>query len=148
MSILLFCDNCDQDAFSGVCQGCGNTGAMLLQRDSDDKCAACGEKWYQHGSNGSSGKSASACYIVPGGHFVPLTTTAPTSIPISSIGTTVFAGAVSPRAVFDQTVDHLRSQRVASPTSGMKCTRCKDFNDYAQSNQADGTFLCYTCRPH
>ena len=29
---------------------------------------------------------------------------------------------------------------------GASCSKCKDFNQFAQSNQDDGTFLCYTCR--
>lgn len=29
---------------------------------------------------------------------------------------------------------------------GCSCKRCKEFNSYAESNQDDGTFICYSCR--
>lgn len=29
---------------------------------------------------------------------------------------------------------------------GCKCKRCEDFNEYAEPNQEDGTFICYGCR--
>lgn len=29
---------------------------------------------------------------------------------------------------------------------GCKCKRCEDFNEYAEPNQKDGTFICYGCR--
>jgi hypothetical protein len=34
----------------------------------------------------------------------------------------------------------------AKASGGMQCSKCNDFNQYAQANQADGTFLCYGCR--
>lgn len=34
----------------------------------------------------------------------------------------------------------------ATPTSyGAKCIRCGDYNEYASSNQSDGSFKCYAC---
>lgn len=36
-----------------------------------------------------------------------------------------------------------------SASSGMKCTRCGEFNSYAVPNQPDSTYKCYACRqPH
>lgn len=31
-------------------------------------------------------------------------------------------------------------------SAGCSCKRCKDFNEYAEVNQPDNTFICYTCR--
>src|SRR5271163_2030117 len=31
-------------------------------------------------------------------------------------------------------------------SSGCKCLRCNEFNEYAQPNQPDKTFICYACR--
>ena len=31
-------------------------------------------------------------------------------------------------------------------SEGAKCNKCKDFVLMAQSNQEDGTFICYLCR--
>lgn len=33
------------------------------------------------------------------------------------------------------------------PPTGFSCCRCQTFNEYAAPNQADGTYLCYGCRP-
>ena len=126
--MLKYCTNCDQDAFSGLCGKCGTTN-HIIERDADEKCAACGEEWNQHGD----GKSASACNIAPGGHFVP---------PAAGIS------YIPSSTTFGKMVDYLRSQAAASLTSGMKCAKCGDFNDFAVSNQADGTFKCYVCRQH
>jgi hypothetical protein len=35
---------------------------------------------------------------------------------------------------------------IPNKQSGHKCSRCKIFNEYAESNQSDGTYLCYSCR--
>lgn len=115
MIILKYCTNCDQDAFSGLCGKCGTTN-HIIERDSDEKCAACGEEWRQHGN----GKSASACKIAPGGHFVPPT---PTTMVLDSVAV------------------------IRAPQGGMKCAKCGDFNDYATANQGS-QFICYTCRQH
>ncbi|HVI43052.1 MAG TPA: hypothetical protein VM577_20790 [Anaerovoracaceae bacterium] len=29
---------------------------------------------------------------------------------------------------------------------GMSCRKCKDFNEYAEPNQKDGSHMCYRCR--
>lgn len=39
----------------------------------------------------------------------------------------------------------LASQQPSS-SAGMACTSCKEVNEYAVSNQPDGTFKCYRCR--
>lgn len=31
-------------------------------------------------------------------------------------------------------------------TGPVCCGKCGNFNDYAEPNQADGTFVCYSCR--
>jgi len=30
--------------------------------------------------------------------------------------------------------------------NGCVCVRCQTFNEYAEPNQDDGTFMCYACR--
>lgn len=30
--------------------------------------------------------------------------------------------------------------------SGYRCKKCKTYNEYAESNQADGSYVCYGCR--
>ena len=40
-------------------------------------------------------------------------------------------------------VDNVRVRR--SP-DGMYCKRCQSFYQFAESNQEDGTLLCYSCR--
>lgn len=35
---------------------------------------------------------------------------------------------------------------VKAKPAGMACNKCKDFNEYAEPNQQDGTHLCYRCR--
>jgi hypothetical protein len=30
--------------------------------------------------------------------------------------------------------------------SGCSCKKCKDYNEYAEPNQEDGSFICYRCR--
>lgn len=29
---------------------------------------------------------------------------------------------------------------------GVRCKKCKDYNNYAEPNQDDGSYLCYSCR--
>jgi hypothetical protein len=53
-------------------------------------------------------------------------------------------------------VKHVISMSMATPvvarqvqrSQGMHCCRsdCKTFNDFAEPNQPDGTFMCYSCR--
>lgn len=31
-------------------------------------------------------------------------------------------------------------------SGGMNCKKCNAYNQYAAPNQADGTFICYSCR--
>lgn len=33
-----------------------------------------------------------------------------------------------------------------SISNGMTCKKCNNYSQYAQSNQDDGTFICYSCR--
>lgn len=37
---------------------------------------------------------------------------------------------------------------VADPiaSNGCSCARCKEFNEYAEPNQPNNTFVCYACR--
>ena len=37
--------------------------------------------------------------------------------------------------------------KTVAPPSGCNCKRCGAANEYAAPNQADGTYLCYGCRP-
>lgn len=34
----------------------------------------------------------------------------------------------------------------AKKSEGASCRKCRDFNEYAEPNQEDGTFVCYSCR--
>jgi hypothetical protein len=55
---------------------------------------------------------------------------------------------------FDLNLDVLAAQieflmsktPVKSPSEGMFCKQCKDFCVFAESNQEDGSFVCYLCR--
>lgn len=31
-------------------------------------------------------------------------------------------------------------------TFGCNCKKCKEHNEYAEPNQSDGSFICYSCR--
>lgn len=33
-----------------------------------------------------------------------------------------------------------------SNSSGMSCIKCKEFNQYAEPNQKDHTYKCWSCR--
>lgn len=35
---------------------------------------------------------------------------------------------------------------IAQKSSGCSCKKCNDFNEYAEANQDDGTFICFGCR--
>ncbi len=35
---------------------------------------------------------------------------------------------------------------VAVTKTGFNCTKCNDKNDFAESNQPNGTYVCYQCR--
>lgn len=35
---------------------------------------------------------------------------------------------------------------VAKVRAGCSCKKCDDFNEYAEPNQKDGTFICFSCR--
>ena len=40
---------------------------------------------------------------------------------------------------------HLKNKST-NKSSGMVCKSCKNYNEYAEPNQNDGTFRCYGCR--
>jgi hypothetical protein len=35
---------------------------------------------------------------------------------------------------------------MVAKSSGCRCKKCKTYNEYAESNQEDGSFICYSCR--
>lgn len=44
-----------------------------------------------------------------------------------------------------------KSMRETAETKALKaagyiCDKCSEFNEYAEPNQADGTYICYRCR--
>ena len=126
MSMLKYCTKCDRDVLS-ICGTCGNT-THIIERDSDEKCAACGEEWGQHGN----GSSASAC---KGGttSFTPLPSTPHGILP--PVPTPTIVG-----------VDYAANRAAPTPTSnGMSCAKCGDFNDYGTPN-VGSQFICYLCR--
>lgn len=45
------------------------------------------------------------------------------------------------------TVQEFADPEEKKPESkGCLCKKCNDFNEYAEPNQEDGTFICYGCR--
>ena len=40
----------------------------------------------------------------------------------------------------------LESRRKRTFQDGMKCQKCKNFYEFAEPNQPDGSLLCYSCR--
>lgn len=40
----------------------------------------------------------------------------------------------------------LESKKKRSIPDGMFCKNCKNFIDFAESNQPDGSLICYSCR--
>lgn len=45
----------------------------------------------------------------------------------------------------EQNADAIVVKRVVK-SAGCNCTNCKDFFQYAEPNQEDGTFKCWGCR--
>lgn len=43
-------------------------------------------------------------------------------------------------------VDYVRGKATVAVNSGHSCKKCNEFNDYADSNQPDGSYVCYRCR--
>ena len=41
---------------------------------------------------------------------------------------------------------YLTQNTTTNHSSGCICKRCNSKNDYAQPNQADGTYICFECR--
>lgn len=42
--------------------------------------------------------------------------------------------------------DFLESRRNRRQPDGMLCQKCKNFYEFAEPNQEDGSMVCYTCR--
>ena len=42
--------------------------------------------------------------------------------------------------------DNLARKIINNSSDGCTCQKCGQFNEYAEANQSDGTFLCFTCR--
>jgi len=45
-----------------------------------------------------------------------------------------------------QIIDEETPTAAKASDQGMSCSGCQNFNDYAESNQDDGTFKCFSCR--
>jgi hypothetical protein len=66
----------------------------------------------------------------------------------------VFKFELDSEAIFDnEDVKHLKQigdaivvKRTIVKSAGYNCTNCKDFYQYAEVNQIDGTFKCWGCR--
>lgn len=43
-------------------------------------------------------------------------------------------------------IDHNGIISLGDKVTGFNCKRCNDKNDYAESNQVDGTYICFNCR--
>ena len=37
-------------------------------------------------------------------------------------------------------------ESIKKDSAGCNCKRCREFNEYAEPNQEDGSFICYACR--
>lgn len=48
-------------------------------------------------------------------------------------------------ALIDRLEVFLENKRRRSP-DGLSCKKCKIFYQYAESNQSDGSMICYSCR--
>lgn len=46
----------------------------------------------------------------------------------------------------DNTSFNVKPVDNANTGGGLNCTKCKSFNAYAEANQPDGTYICYSCR--
>lgn len=76
-------------------------------------------------------------------YLPPSTYTVPTGAGGSYVIYTVGQGFVFGGSVSGSTET---TQVVAKKDPGCRCRKCKEFNEYAEPNQEDGSFLCYTCR--
>ena len=52
------------------------------------------------------------------------------------------------QVVFISTAGGIVAQQMQKPKGGMHCakTDCRAFNNYAEPNMADGTYICFSCR--
>jgi hypothetical protein len=41
---------------------------------------------------------------------------------------------------------HVNNSLKITSKHGHSCVSCREYNEYAESNQRDGTFKCYSCR--
>jgi hypothetical protein len=94
---------------------------------------------YQQGQGGTGGQQSVPAYQ-------PYTLTFPTGymgIPVTSSGNIIFtiSAGTSPASEEDEAIE-----MEADEGEGCTCTKCKNFNEYAEPNQEDGTFICYPCR--
>jgi hypothetical protein len=48
--------------------------------------------------------------------------------------------------LLDRLESFLENKRARKFPDGMFCRKCRIFYEFAESNQSDGTLLCYTCR--
>lgn len=44
------------------------------------------------------------------------------------------------------TIPQEDAKEIKKHTGGCSCKKCREFNEYAEPNQEDGTFICYSCR--
>lgn len=71
------------------------------------------------------------------------TAAAPNTTTIPLNGTTVWFTTVGDLGGFTLTTEEPKKKE---KSSGCSCKKCREFNEYAEPNQDDGTFVCYTCR--
>jgi len=69
---------------------------------------------------------------------VPITTT--TAAGTYSSGTITWA----PGSIFD--IDLILGDEKEEKSDGCFCKKCKEFFEYAEPNQEDGTLICWACR--
>lgn len=53
------------------------------------------------------------------------------------------------RKFLDENVIHIEERfimHVHAQLDGMNCKICNEFSQYSKANQADGTFICFTCK--
>jgi len=60
-----------------------------------------------------------------------------------------FESNINVDSCISRTMNIVSRKSDVQKSSGMRCSGpCKDFNQYAEPNQTDGTYKCYGCRSH
>lgn len=102
---------------------------MTDANNSNNNCAGNPGTIFITGSGGGGGGASSGQWIT-----VPVTTTS---------GTIVFTGG---QITFDDIDLAVPVDEKKEISDGCFCKKCKEYYQYAEPNQDDGTLICYGCR--